>query len=100
MQFGLRKLRAMRSFTGRLLQEEVITLTAKQLNWLLDIAIPSLYAIGGKSCARVCNLNQRSQRSAFEALVQACEQLGVELEARMGHKAVQHMKIRRVTAGR
>jgi hypothetical protein len=46
------------------------------------IAIPSLYAIGGKSCVRVCNLNQRSQRSDFEALVQACEQLGVELEAR------------------
>ena len=53
------------------------------------IAIPSLYAIGGKSCVRVCNLNQRSQRSDFEALVQACKQLGVELEARTGHKAVQ-----------
>ena len=62
------------------------------------IAIPSLYAIGGKSCVRVCNLNQRSQRSDFEALVQACEQLGVELEARTGHKAVQHVKIRRVAA--
>ena len=60
------------------------------------IAIPSLYAIGGKSCVRVCNLNQRSQRSDFEALVQACEQLGVELEARTAHKAVQHVKIRRV----
>ena len=59
------------------------------------IAIPSLYAIGGKSCVRVCNLNQRSQRSDFEALVQACKQLGVELEARTGHKAVQHVKIRR-----
>ena len=32
----------------------------------------------------------------FEAFVQACEQLGVELEARTGHKAVQHVKIRRV----
>ena len=62
------------------------------------IAIPSLYAIGGKSCVRVCNLNQRSQRSDFEALVQACKQLGVELEARTGHKAVQHVKIRRVAA--
>lgn len=31
----------------------------------------TLYAIGGKSCVRVCNLNQRSQRSDFEALVQA-----------------------------
>jgi hypothetical protein len=30
---------------------------------------------------RVCNLNQRSQRSDFEALVQACEELGVEHEA-------------------
>jgi aromatic-L-amino-acid/L-tryptophan decarboxylase len=64
------------------------------------IAIPSLYAIGGKSCVRVCNLNQRSQRSDFEALVQACEQLGVELEARTGHKADQHVKIRRVAARR
>ena len=44
---------------------------------------------------RVCNLNQRSQRSDFEALVQACEELGVEHEARTGHKAVQHVKIRR-----
>jgi aromatic-L-amino-acid decarboxylase len=48
------------------------------------IAIPSLYAIGGKSCVRVCNLNQRSQRSDFEMLVQACEQIGAELEARTG----------------
>jgi len=31
---------------------------------------------------RVCNLNPRSQRSDFEALVQACEELGVEHEAR------------------
>ena len=59
------------------------------------IDIPSLYAIGGKSCVRVCNLNHLSQRSDFEALVQACEELGVEHEARTGHKAVQHMKIRR-----
>jgi hypothetical protein len=44
---------------------------------------------------RVCNLNQRSQRSDFEALVQACEELGVEHEAQTGHKAVQHAKIRR-----
>jgi hypothetical protein len=36
----------------------------------------------------------------FEALVQACEQLAVELEARTGHKAVQHVKIRRVAARR
>ena len=40
---------------------------------------------------RVCNLNQRSQRSDFEALVQACEELGVEHEARTGHKAVQRV---------
>ena len=85
-------------------------LSEKALNRLNDslvseiqkrgIAIPSLYAIGGKSCVRVCNLNQRSQRSDFEALVQACEELGVELEARMGGKAVQHVKIRRVVARR
>ena len=36
----------------------------------------------------------------FEALVQACEQLTVELEARTGHKAVQHVKIRGVAARR
>ena len=64
------------------------------------IAIPSLYAIGGKSCVRVCNLNQRSQRSDFEALVRACDQIGVELETRTGHKAGQHVKIRRVAARR
>ncbi len=44
---------------------------------------------------RGCNLNQRSQWSDFEALVQACEELGVEHEARTGHKAVQHVRIRR-----
>ena len=44
---------------------------------------------------RVCNLNQRSQRSDCEALVQACEELGVEYEARTGHKAVQRVKVRR-----
>src|SRR3984893_7980684 len=59
------------------------------------IAIPSLYAIGGKSCVRVCNLNHLSQRSDFEALVQACEEVGVGNEAQTGHKAVQHVKIRR-----
>jgi aromatic-L-amino-acid decarboxylase len=62
------------------------------------IAIPSLYAIGGKSCVRVCNLNQRSQRSDFEALVQACGQLGADLEA--SHKVGQREKIRRVAARR
>jgi len=34
-------------------------------------------------------------RIALFALVQACEELGVEHEARTGHKAVQHVKIRR-----
>jgi glutamate/tyrosine decarboxylase-like PLP-dependent enzyme len=48
-----------------------------------SIAIPSLYAIGGQSCVRVCNLNQRSQRSDFEALVRACEEIGAELEANL-----------------
>jgi hypothetical protein len=37
---------------------------------------------GGKSRVRVCNLNQRSQRSDFEALVQGCDELGVEHEGR------------------
>jgi hypothetical protein len=32
---------------------------------------------------------------ALAALIQACEELGVEHEARTGHKAVQHVKIRR-----
>jgi hypothetical protein len=36
-----------------------------------------------------------SQRSDFESLVQAREESGVKHEARTGHKAVQHMKIRR-----
>jgi aromatic-L-amino-acid decarboxylase len=80
-------------------------LSEKALNrlneWLVSeiqkrgIAIPSLYAIGGKSCVRVCNLNQRSQRSDFQALVQACEELGFEHEAQMVRKAVQHEKTRR-----
>jgi glutamate/tyrosine decarboxylase-like PLP-dependent enzyme len=56
------------------------------------IAIPSRYSIGGKSCVRVCNLNQRSQRSDFEALVQTCEELGVDHEARAGRKTVQIVK--------
>ena len=64
------------------------------------IAKPSFYANGGKSCVRVWNLNQRSKRSDFETLVQACEELGVELEARTGHKAVLRVKIRRVAARR
>ena len=66
---------------GRRLNESLVSEIQKR-----GIAIPSLYAIGEKSCVRVCNLNQRSQRSDFEALVQACEQLGVALEARTGHK--------------
>jgi len=56
------------------------------------IAIPSLCAIGGESCVRVCNLNQRSQRSDFEALVQAWEQIGANLEA--DHKVGQRDRIR------
>lgn len=40
------------------------------------IAIPSLYTIGGKAAIRVCNLNQRSQRSDFDALVRAAETIG------------------------
>jgi hypothetical protein len=40
-------------------------------------------------------LHDLSQRSDFKAIVQACEELGVEHEVRTGHKAVQHVKIRR-----
>jgi glutamate/tyrosine decarboxylase-like PLP-dependent enzyme len=46
------------------------------------IAIPSLYTIGGKAAIRICNLNQRSRRSDFDALVRAAENVGAELEAR------------------
>src|SRR5438876_10394965 len=62
------------------------------------IAIASLYALGGKSCVRVFNLNQRWQRSDFEAVVQAIKQLGVELEARTRDKAGPHAKLRRFAA--
>ena len=48
-----------------------------------------------ESCVRVCNLNDVSQRSVFESLVQTCQESGVKHEARTGHKAVQHVKIRR-----
>lgn len=43
------------------------------------IAIPSPYEVNGKASIRVCNLNQRSQRSDFDALVEAAESLGEEL---------------------
>jgi glutamate/tyrosine decarboxylase-like PLP-dependent enzyme len=55
-------------------------------------AIPWSYSIGRKSCVRVCNLNRRSQRSDFEALVQASEALGVGHDARAGRKTVQTEK--------
>jgi hypothetical protein len=61
------------------------------------IAIPSLYAIGGKFCVRVCNVNQRSPRSDFKARVQARERLGVELEARTAHKVNRLVKSRGIT---
>lgn len=44
------------------------------------IGIPSLYVIEGQASIRVCNLNQRSQRSDFDALVEAVESIGAELE--------------------
>src|SRR5438477_2259124 len=47
-----------------------------------DTARAAALKVGGKSRVRVCNLNQRSQRSDFEALVQACDELGVEHEGR------------------
>src|SRR4029077_12081450 len=40
---------------------------------------PDQHALAGNPA---CNMNQRSQRADFEALVQACEELGVEHEAR------------------
>ena len=56
------------------------------------VVIPSRYSIAGNSRVRVCNLNQRSQRSDFKALVQACEELGVDREARADRKTVQIIK--------
>ena len=44
------------------------------------IAIPSPYSVRGKATVRVCNLNHRSRRSDFDALVQAAEEIGQELE--------------------
>jgi hypothetical protein len=49
---------------GRRLNESLVSEIQKR-----GIAIPSLYAIDWKSCVTVCNPNQRSQRSDFEALV-------------------------------
>jgi aromatic-L-amino-acid/L-tryptophan decarboxylase len=46
-----------------------------------SIAIPSLYSIDGKNAIRVCNLNHRSARSDFDALVAASVSIGEELES-------------------
>jgi hypothetical protein len=51
---------------------------------LLDFRLP---------CVRLCNLNHLSQLADFEAFVQACEELGVEHEARTAYKAVQRVEI-------
>ena len=49
------------------------------------LAIPSAYSVDGKSSIRVCNLNHRSTKSDFDALVAAAvslgEQLGKELSS-------------------
>src|SRR5947199_8328274 len=58
------------------------------------IAVPSLYAIGGKSCVSGFNVDQRGQRTDFEALAQACEKIDGELESPTREKAVQHGKKR------
>ena len=44
------------------------------------IAIPSSYTVDGKNAVRVCNLNHRSTRSDFDALVEAALTIGEELE--------------------
>jgi glutamate/tyrosine decarboxylase-like PLP-dependent enzyme len=45
-----------------------------------SIAIPSSYSINGKNAIRVCNLNHRSERSDFDALVAASVSIGEEVE--------------------
>jgi glutamate/tyrosine decarboxylase-like PLP-dependent enzyme len=45
-----------------------------------SIAIPSSYSIEGKNAVRVCNLNHRSTRGDFDALVEAAVSIGEELE--------------------
>jgi hypothetical protein len=67
-------------------------MSLNSVNWVKDAP---RFVPGPDTCVRVCNLNHLSRRSDFEALVQACEELGVEDEALTGHKAVQHVKIRR-----
>ncbi|HEX9565574.1 MAG TPA: pyridoxal-dependent decarboxylase [Gemmatimonadaceae bacterium] len=44
------------------------------------IAIPSSYLVGGQRAVRVCNLNHRSRRSDFDALVNAAVTIGRRLE--------------------
>jgi aromatic-L-amino-acid/L-tryptophan decarboxylase len=44
------------------------------------IAIPSAYTVRGKHAIRVCNLNHRSAREDFDALVEASVSIGEELE--------------------
>ena len=48
------------------------------------IAIPSSYSIDGKNSIRVCNLNHRSTRSDFDALIAASVSIGEELEKELG----------------
>jgi aromatic-L-amino-acid decarboxylase len=60
-----------------------------------SIAIPSSYAIDGKQAVRVCNLNHRSDRSDFEALVKAAIEVGEELERAMTRKRVGRSRARR-----
>ena len=59
-----------------------------------SIAIPSSYTIDGKQAIRVCNLNHRSDRSDFEALVAAAIEVGEELERAMTRKPVGRTRAR------
>ena len=51
-----------------------------------SIAIPSSYTIDAKHTVRVCNLNQRSTRSDFDALIAATIAVGEELEQELTRK--------------
>jgi aromatic-L-amino-acid decarboxylase len=56
------------------------------------IAIPSSYSINGKNAVRVCNLNHRSARRDFDALVVASVAIGEELEKELRYRELESRK--------
>ena len=51
------------------------------------IAIPSSYTVDRRNAVRVCNLNHRSTRGDFDALVHAAVTIGEELESGLTRKS-------------